>query len=419
MINRLKINLIAINMALVTIVLFVTFVAVYASTNEQISRDTQRALLQTLNEREVRIPPKIEIGGPMPHPGTGEAKPPAYITTFAVQLDDSHKITKIFAENISIVDQVVLDQMIAACLASDHTSGVVADGDFRFLRTENELGTKIAFADRSEEIHRLTALLRTSGLVGLGSLTAFFLISLFLAQWAVKPIAKSWEQQSQFVADASHELKTPLTTILANTDILLANPDKTVAEQRKWIGYIQTEAERMSSLVNNLLFLAKTDDNQDKLELSQVNFSDTVWSSILPIESVAYEQGKRIENRIGKEIILNGDANKLKQLVLILLDNAIKYTLPQGLITVTLAQETDRVLLTVNNTGEPIPAAQLEHIFERFYRADESRSRVEGGYGLGLAIAAAIVTAHQGKIAVTSNAADGTTFTVTLPQTKK
>lgn len=415
MIKRLKIKLIVINMILVTIVLSITFIAVYLSTSEQISRDTIRLMEKMLDNRENIAPPK-EIGGGKPVRNDENAPPPVYIPIFSVQLDTGNNILKIFENNISIVDDTVIENLIAASLKSGRPSGVLHEENLRYIIRKNEIGTKIVFADRSDEINRLNYLIKTSFLVGVGSLFCFFLISLYLAQWAVKPIAKSLEQQKQFVADASHELKTPLTVILANTDILLSNKEKTIAEQSKWIDYIKTEVERMTSLVNNLLFLAKTDDNKNDIVFSEVNFTDIVWSSILPFEPVAYEQGKAIESRIEDDVFLIGDEGKLRQLVVILLDNAIKYADPKGVITVLLNTQQDKIKLSVNNTGEPIPSEQLEEIFKRFYCVDKSRAREKGGYGLGLAIAESIVSSHHGKISVASMEKDGTTFMVTLPK---
>jgi signal transduction histidine kinase len=203
-----------------------------------------------------------------------------------------------------------------------------------------------------------------------------------------------------------------LTVILANTDIVLSSRDKTVAQQQKWIDYIKIEAQRMTSLVNNLLFLAKADDSVDKVILSDINLSDTVWSCILPFESVAFENGKTIDSQIENNVIVKGDEGKLKQLIGILVDNAIKYSSEKGIITVSLSRSQDKIKLSVSNNGEPIPEDQLGHIFERFYRVDKSRAREKGGYGLGLSIAKNIIEMHNGLIKVESTKGKGTKFTI-------
>ncbi len=417
MIRKLKIKFIAINMILVTVVLVTTFVAVYVSTQEQIVRDTNRMMEKLLDEPSEQ-PFDKQIGGKDHGPDKGNDLPPAYMPIFSVQLDDNHQIVKIYQNNVTVVDETALQSMIDKALQSGASSGILKAEDFRYMIRTTIDGTKIVFADRTQESNRLTSLVETSALVGLGSLSAFFVISVLLARWAVKPIARSLEQQRQFVADASHELKTPLTVILANTEILRVNKDKTVGQQRKWIDYIQTEAERMTSLVNNLLYLAKSDDSKDKPVFARVNLSDVVYSATLPLESVVFEQGKELESNIEGDIMFLGDEGKLRQLVVILLDNAIKYADHHGKITVALALKQDKIKLSVHNTGEPIPAEQLERIFERFYRVDKSRAREKGGYGLGLSIAKSIVASHHGKISVHSTAQEGTTFIVSFPKGK-
>jgi two-component system, OmpR family, sensor histidine kinase CiaH len=260
-------------------------------------------------------------------------------------------------------------------------------------------------------------LVKTSLLVGIGSLVAFFIISLYLAKWALRPAAKAWEQQKQFVADASHELRTPLTVILANAGIVLSHPEQTVHNQAKWIEYIQIEAKRMSTLIDNLLFLAKTDDAKSKINLSRVNLSDIVWGSILPFEPVIFEQNKTLVSQISPDCYIEGDESKLKELMGILLDNACKYEDENGTISVNLSEKKSehKVLLSVSNTGAYIPQDQVNQIFERFFRVDKSRAREQGGYGLGLAIAQSIVRMHNAKISVQSTAESGTTFTVVFP----
>ena len=412
MINKLKMKFIFINMILIFIILSLAFATVYISTSNRLIRDSNDMLQKTI-EQENEIYKK-DMGEQ-----TADYPPPPQILTFAVQLDKNNTITNIFYNNIDKSDTSTLVTLVNSALNDNNTTGFVQNKTFRFLKHDNGNGTKIAFADRSLEINTLKSLLKTSVLVGIGSLIAFFIVSLYLATWAVKPIQKSWEQQRQFVADASHELKTPLTVILANTDIVLSHKDDTINNQIKWIDYIKTEAERMTTLVNDLLFLAKTDSHKNEIIFSKINFSDTVWNCVLPFESVAFEQGKIIDIEIASDVFFNGDNNRLKQLIVILIDNAIKYSNEKGHINVTLSQNVDKVTLSINNTGEPIPKEQSLHIFERFYRVDESRAREKDGYGLGLSIAKSIVETHHGKITVKSSESEGTTFTVSFPLAKK
>lgn len=415
MINGLKKKFVFINMALISIILIFTFGAVYISTSNRLAQESNDMLQKTIEQENEIYKKQINISDP----NTNSPPPPPQIISFAVQLDKYNNITDVFYNNIHKLDINSLNTLVNSALSSTNLTGLIENEAFRFLKYPNEKGTKIAFTDRSVEINTLKSLLKTFILVGIGSLTAFFMVSLYLANWAVKPIKKSWEQQRQFVADASHELKTPLTVILANTDIILAHKTDTINNQIKWINYIKTEGERMTTLVNDLLFLAKTDANKNEVVFSKINFSDITWNCVLPFESVAFEEEKIIDTEITPDIYINGDSNRLKQLICILIDNAIKYSNEKGTIKVTLTKNQDKVLLSVNNTGNPIPKEKIPHLFERFYRVDESRARKRDGYGLGLAIGKTIVDSHNGKIYVKSSEVEGTTFSAVFPLVRK
>lgn len=416
MINKLKKKFVFINMILISIILIFTFGAVYISTSNRLIRESNDMLQKTIEQENEIFKKQINIG----EQNTNTTPPPQpQIISFAVQLDNSNNITNVYYNNMDKSDTITLNTLVNSALADNNLTGLIQNDTFRFLKYPNEKGIKIAFTDRSLEINTLNSLLKTFVLVGMGSLIAFLIVSLYLANWAVKPIKKSWEQQRQFVADASHELKTPLTVILANTDIVLSHKDDTINNQIKWINYIKTEGERMTTLVNDLLFLAKTDANKNDFAFSEVNFSDIIWNCVLTFESVAFEEEKIIDSEITPDLYINGDSNRLKQLVCILIDNAIKYSKEKGIIKISLTKNQDKTLLSVNNPGDPIPKEKIPHLFERFYRIDESRARKKDGYGLGLAIAKSIVDTHNGKITVKSSEGEGTTFTVAFPLVKK
>ncbi|MEL7568587.1 MAG: HAMP domain-containing sensor histidine kinase [Dehalobacterium sp.] len=409
MIKKLRRKFILINMVLVSIVLFIVFALIFMTNYQRLQSESRDALHHALEQRIDKPLPKPEIGRLPP----GE-KPFPMTPVFSVILDHNKDIIYTTKDNVTISD-VVLALAVEKALASENPEGILPDLDLRFLRREIREGTKIAFADRSNEINSMQSLLLIFLLVGAGGLLAFFFISLYLSAWALHPVEKAWDQQRQFVADASHELKMPLTVILANTGILMAHREDTVARQLKWVENTQTEAHRMKKLVDDLLFLAKSDDARVPLVYSELNFSDTVWSCLLPFEPVAFEQGVTVNSRIQPDITLKGDESQLKQLVAILLDNACKYAGEQGMVTVALEQGQKKISLKITNTGTPIPAADLPHIFERFYRADKSRAREQGGYGLGLAIAKSIAENHHAKIMADSSEDQGTTFTVSFP----
>ena len=256
--------------------------------------------------------------------------------------------------------------------------------------------------------------------IGGSALVGFFFISLLLARWATRPAERAWKQQRQFVADASHELKTPLTVVLSNVDMLQEySVQPQDARQQRWLGNIRASSEQMKDLVEEMLTLARSDaGGQQALVHQQVNFSDLVDDALLRFEPAVFEAGKQLEEAVTEELYVTGDGGKLKRLVDILLDNARKYTPEGGHIWVTLAADgRNRIQLTVRNEGTPIPAQDLEHIFERFYRADQART--SEGFGLGLAIAREIAREHRGKLWAESSPERGNSFCFSLPRGKE
>lgn len=411
MLRRLRIKFILINMLLVTLVLLAVFGALVYSTAGQLERES--VTVMTLLLRRDGVPPQFEFKAPLP--GT-EREWQSVIPVFCVAVDDQGEITLESGENVK-VSQEVVEQAVEQVLASGQKRGTLSDLRMRFLvETDQDGVTQIAFSDLSWEWNSLWRLVINSLLIGAGALVVFFIISLFLSRLALKPVEEAWTQQQQFVADASHELKTPLTVILANAGIVEGHPEETVASQRKWICYIQEEAQRMKGLVEDMLFLAKHDDARRATKAQLCNLSDLVTGCVLRFESVAFESGVELDSEIQPKLSIHGDLDCLERLVMILLDNAVKYAGEAGRVRLELQRHQDRAVLTVTNTGKPIPPEHLEHLFQRFYRADGSRSRKEGGYGLGLAIAQTIVQFHRGQIEVKSDAEHGTCFTVTLPR---
>lgn len=284
---------------------------------------------------------------------------------------------------------------------------------------EGEALSQIAFVSDHTLRQAMRDLISSSLLVGCAALILLFLISLFLAGWALRPVERAWDQQRQFVSDASHELKTPLTVILANLDILRRHEGDSIRAQRKWLDSSEAEAQHMKQLVEDLLTLARLDEAGHTAPLPAmcaVDLTDAVLSSLLTFEPVAFEQGLELDSSLEPGICVNGDEARLRQLTTILLDNACKYAGKGGRVTVSLTASGDRARLSVSNTGDVIPPEQLRHLFERFYRADPARTGGQSGYGLGLAIARGIAKLHSGRITALSDAEHGTVFSVTLPR---
>lgn len=293
--------------------------------------------------------------------------------------------------------------------------GILSNYALRYLRENTESGTRIAFIDISMEQEIFKTQIANSLFVGGSAILCFFILSLFLARWAVRPVEVAWKQQKQFIADASHELKTPLTVILSNADMLCA--EKSLGEDKniRRIEHIYAEAVRMKQLVEDMLILAKS-DNIEKTEIHNlVDFSYLVKSAVLMYEPIIYDDGKRLSYEIEDNLSVFGNASRLQQMIHILLDNARKYSSAYGAICVCLSKmEHKGLLLKVSNEGTPIPREDLQKIFLRFYRRDGSRSG-HGSFGLGLSIAQSIVHDHKGKIWADSNGKSNNSLYVTLP----
>lgn len=411
MIQSLKKKLILINMSLVLVVLLAVFtgLCLYTAGNQQ--QSAQRGLTALLQQHGEDAP-KLDVGKSDDWKDGLPQRNNDLLAGFVVSVksDGTAVIETAHSVNISEDTARTLAQLVQD---SARSSGLLSAYSLRYYVSTDNSETRIAFLDASSDIAAMAELVVSSLLIGILALLAFFFVSLLLANLALKPVEATWNRQKQFVADASHELKTPLTVILANQKILLAHPEKTVAQQSQWIENTQSEGERMKSLVEDLLFLAKTDDGGINETLSEVNLSDIAQGSILSFASLAFESGITLNDRILPGIVLIGSEPKLRRLCGVLLDNALKYVNRQGTVEIDLRAENGNAILRVCNTGTPIPPEELPHLFERFYRVDRARSA--GGYGLGLSIAQSIVKAHGGKIAVSSTAETGTTFVVTLP----
>ncbi|HYE83152.1 MAG TPA: ATP-binding protein [Clostridia bacterium] len=253
-------------------------------------------------------------------------------------------------------------------------------------------------------------------MIGLGLV---FAGSYFMAGRAIKPINAAWEKQKSFVADASHELRTPLSVMQTNLELVMENKEETVESQSKWLENIYVENKHMTRLVSNLLLLARVDSGQKLLEMKNFPLSMSVEEAATPFVPVAEEKGIKIDLSINPDVNFYGDESKIRQLVVILLDNAVKYTSSGGRISLELKSNKDSIEILVSDTGEGIGKEDLDRIFERFYRIDKARSSETDGIGLGLSIASWIVKEHHGIITVDSTLGKGTTFKIVFPKNTK
>lgn len=416
MIRNLKIKFVLIIMLLLTIVLTTLLAGLFMYQKNQLYVDSVNAMKEAMVlQADTQSSLYYELFGLY----SRSSRYP-YFNTFVLEADRIDKtVTAIgYEEELDDEKKEYLLSLVNAVPAVNNAEGILPAENLRYYVNTTSRGVKIAFLDKEYEDASLRDLLKNSLWIVSLSLFGFLVISLIMTKIATAPVEKSWKQQKQLVADMSHELKTPLTVISANADIVLANRDSTVAEQEKWLVYIRQETERMTKLINEMLYLAKHDDGRAEEEMVPFDLSEAAESCTLPFKSVCFENGVQFYTEIQPGLNMLGSPSAIKQVMMILLDNAVKYAGENGFVRFFLHADGDRVTLSVNNTGESIPPELIPHIFERFYRVDESRARDKGGYGLGLSIAKSIVDRHGGRITVKSDAETGSTFTCTFKRYK-
>ena len=330
-----------------------------------------------------------------------------------IALVDKNHVNNTYSIKKLTIDEQAFSQknaenIVFTAINRVHKSGKI-DNVFYKIYNENTTSSLIVVAIDCADVLMLFS--RNISRVFFTLLIIYFLL-LFLVMklsWAVlKPLRDTIDKQREFVSNASHELKTPISIISANADVLSADTDN------KWIDNIKSQTERMSVLVEDMLSLAKIDEGQKKLKVEKFNLSNEVLENALPFDAVAFEKGKTLNIDIQPDITYNGDRDSVKQIVNILLDNAVKHADKNGEITLTLKKDGNKTIITFFNTGSQIPEENADKIFERFYRGDSSRSRESGGSGLGLAIAKSIADTNKWKISAVSKLNVSMTITIIL-----
>lgn len=332
------------------------------------------------------------------------------MNSFTIITDDSNAILELYSRNYQISDET--SQNLVNSI-QDKSQGILFEQNLAYKKDVKDNGYIYAFVDISIAKSNFISMLVTAILVAILSILAFLILTILLANWALRPVAQSWQQQKQFLADASHELKTPLTVILANTDLALTKKQDE-SKLKQSLQSIQNEALRMKKLVEDFLFLAKNDTQKENVLNSICNISDIALSCVLSFETIAFEKGIILESDIQENQLALGNENQFKQLISIFLDNATKYTPTGKKIHFTLKKKDSQIQIIIHNEGSYIDKENIKHIFDRFYRCDPAR-KYQGGYGLGLSIANQIASNLKIKIDVSSEQKKGTTFTLWIP----
>lgn len=397
MFEKLKRKFILINMSLLTIVFIFIFGGIYTYTFLSMNRDIEHEL-----QRNIFSMKKPGLDGPM------------LSGNIIIDINSDNELINVLT--YTEIDEEILKEGVYKILKSENNLSKIKLNNTRFayLKEPSNKGVRIMLLNIEAQINALMNLIKAFLTIGVISLFILLFISIYLTNKTIKPLKESFEKQKRFIADASHELKTPLAIIRTNTSVILSNKDASVSNNIKWLNYINNQTERMGKLIDEMLTLAKLDNLNEQINFMSFNFSDLVNNILLTFEAVIFENNIKLESYIEDDIHIKGDKENIKKVFIILLDNAIKYTNNNGEIYIELKQDKNKIKLTVKNTGDGIKEEDLEKIFERFYRVDDSRERKTGGYGLGLSIAKSIIESHKGKIYAKSNLNEDTSFIVEL-----
>jgi len=412
MFKKLRNKMLLFNVISISLVIVTAFSVIYFVTYSNTERE---------NERQLQIMSAMPFVPNRPIPGGSDERPLVserfgadYRVSFALFTKNGN------LENInSYLDFEYSVYEEALEKTGGNSTGKISLGGRKWVFMKSEVplyGTnqyeRIVFLDVTNGAETLRALLITLSCTGLAVLLVLLWFSYRFAVRAVRPIEESYNRQKQFVADASHEFKTPLSIISANIDAIETSANESVESQKEWFGYIRAELKRTTKLVDNLLYMAKA-ENVNFDGNTPFNLSRACETACASMEAMLYDSGISLDTKIADNIIILADGEKITQVLYILLDNAGKYTPRHGRILFSLGLEQERAVVRVTNTGQGIAAEDFSKIFDRFYRPDASRSQETGGFGLGLSIAKTIVERSGGEISAESSG-EITTFTVRL-----
>ncbi len=394
MIRHLRWKVVATNMLLISLVLLAVFAAVVLISRNNYRRSVQQQLYQALESGDY-----------------GSRQPGAEgIPCFVAEVYASGMARVAGNSYYDLSDQSQLAAIVTEALAQEEDTGLLADFHLRYLRKTGYTSTLIAFTDTTLESTTMRSMAAVCSLAGSAALLVLFLCSYLLSGVVTRPVGAAWAQQEQFLSDASHELKTPLTVILSSAELL---NQSALPEQAVYIDNIREESRRMKLLVEDMLTLSRAQRSAGSLPEQTTDLSETAVTASLRFEPVAFEAGKRLEYDIAPSLPVRGDGAKLGQALAALLDNAVKYSDSGTDIRLTAEKQGRFAVVTVADSGPDIPADKLSHIFDRFYRADEARTDGDS-FGLGLPIAKAIIDAHRGTLRCESGGGV-TRFIITLP----
>jgi signal transduction histidine kinase len=422
MFKKLRNGILALNMVITSIVMILAFMVVFLITAANIQADNEHKALNNPSFA-VTVDENGVVQQTLSAVDLAESEyRDAVVSAWEHRGDSTYERVEFAGRTwiylVSYAESLVIDMSDAIAGENGATGAIVEalEGDSGTLDTPGilEKSWRINFLDITDSQKTLQDLLLTFLAVGVVMLGVIFFISLFFANRAMRPVVEAWDRQRRFVADASHELRTPLAIMSANYDALLMNKKETIESQMEWLEYMHFGMERMTKLTNDLLTLNSVENSALDPQFAEVDMSAVVGDVVASMDSLAAEKHLELRPSIASGVVVLSDRSRVEQVITALYENAVKYTPEGGAIEVSLAMSGGRVICSVRNTGEGIDPEALAHIFDRFYRADASRTSETAGYGLGLSIAKTIAEKLGGDLTAESIPDEWTTFTLTL-----
>lgn len=413
MIAKLRKKLIFVSMVSLFIVLFVLILSIGILNYRKLVTDADH-VLSILAENNGKFPEREEPKEP-PKPEKNHLLSPELpyeSRYFSATVNKEGEVLSVEAGKIVTVNEETIIEYVQEVWQKGKQKGFIEN--YRFLLSRNDTEIRIIFLDCGRSLNTFRMFLFIAAFVSFLGFLAVCLLMIFLSAYIVKPFLENYEKQKRFITDAGHELKTPLTIIDADAEVLEMD-----FGENEWLSDIQNQTKRLTDLTNNLILLARMEEESMKLPMVEFPLSDVAEEVIGNFQTLAKAQNKFLHGRIQPMISMKGDEKAIRQLIGILLDNAVKYSDEKGEILLTVEVQRNHIFLSVFNTTEFINKKEIAHLFERFYRADKSRNSQTGGYGIGLSIAAATVRANKGKISAITEDEKSLRITAVFPNGKK
>lgn len=403
MIRKLRIKFIAISMISTIVVLFMILGSINLLNYREMSNNAD-TVLNLLQENDGYLPENIYKS--QHKKNTGISPEISFESRyFTVTIKNDTDMYDVDTDKISAIDEEKAVEYAQKIIKRSKKCGFISK--YRYFKETTSDGVTIYFLDCTKSMMSFQTFLVTSFFVSIFGVSVVFILVVLLSKRAIEPVAESYEKQKRFITDAGHEIKTPLTIIDADTSIL-----EMEYGENEWLDDIQVQTKRLTGLTNDLIYLSRMEEGQAKIAMIEFPFSEVTAEAAQSFQNLAKVKGKDFKVDIEPMITLKGDEKAIRQLLSILLDNAVKYCTEQGQIRLNVSHKGKNIILSVYNTAQELTKENIDHLFDRFYRTDESRNSQTGGYGIGLSVAKAVVETHHGKI--TASSEDGRSLLITV-----